>query len=153
MKLSEKIYSLRKGRGLTQEQLAEELGISRQAVSKWESGAAAPEGEKLVLISKYFGVSVDYLVRDDISSPDKVPEGDAVKKRPVLSAILGLVLCILSFAWLIAWGIVMIADPAISEGVANSSMIIIDGRGILLAVFGAALALGIFLLLKAQKRR
>lgn len=57
--LSEKLYKLRKNSGLSQEQLAEQLNVSRQAISKWESGTAVPESEKLVAISNYFGVSVD----------------------------------------------------------------------------------------------
>ena len=59
--LSEKLYQLRKKSGLSQEQLAEQLNVSRQAISKWESGTAVPESEKLITISNYFGVSVDYL--------------------------------------------------------------------------------------------
>ena len=63
--LSEKLYKLRKNSGLSQEQLAEQLNVSRQAISKWESGTAVPESEKLVAISNYFSVSVDYLLKDD----------------------------------------------------------------------------------------
>ena len=63
--LSEKLYKLRKNSGLSQEQLAEQLNVSRQAISKWESGTAVPESEKLITISNYFGVSVDYLLKDD----------------------------------------------------------------------------------------
>ena len=60
-----KIYRLRKNSGLSQEQLAEQLNVSRQEISKWESGTVVPESEKLVLISNYFGVSVDYLLKDE----------------------------------------------------------------------------------------
>lgn len=49
--LSEKLYKLRKNRGLSQEQLAEQLNVSRQAISKWEQGTAVPESEKLIAIS------------------------------------------------------------------------------------------------------
>jgi len=54
MELSEKLYSLRKKSGLSQEQLAEQLGVSRQAISKWESGQSVPESEKLIAISNFF---------------------------------------------------------------------------------------------------
>ena len=60
MALSEKLYELRKKRALSQEQLAEQLGVSRQAISKWESGKAVPETDTLISISKYFDVSLDY---------------------------------------------------------------------------------------------
>lgn len=59
-----KLQSLRKEKGLSQEALAERLNVSRQAVSKWESGAGYPEMDKLILISDLFGVSIDYLIKD-----------------------------------------------------------------------------------------
>ena len=64
MNLSEKLYALRKKSGLSQEQLAERLNVSRQAISKWESGVSIPETEKLIAISAYFKVSLDYLVKE-----------------------------------------------------------------------------------------
>jgi Predicted transcriptional regulators len=62
MSLSEKIFELRKSNGMSQEQLAEKIGISRQSVSKWESGDSTPELERLVELSKVFNVSTDYLL-------------------------------------------------------------------------------------------
>lgn len=63
--LSEKLYKLRKNSGLSQEQLAEQLNVSRQAISKWAQGTAIPESEKLITISNYFGVTLDYLLKED----------------------------------------------------------------------------------------
>lgn len=63
MSLSEKIFTLRKGSDLTQEQLAEALNISRQSISKWESGQATPELEKIVAMSQVFGVTTDSLLQ------------------------------------------------------------------------------------------
>ena len=62
MKLSEKIIRLRKGRGLSQEELAERLGVSRQAVSRWETGCYLPDVEMLSLLSREFGVSINELI-------------------------------------------------------------------------------------------
>ncbi len=59
--LSENIAKLRKGKGITQEQLAAALNISSQAVSKWETGVSQPDTMTLPLIADYFGVSIDYL--------------------------------------------------------------------------------------------
>ena len=59
MEFSEKLMTLRKQAGLSQEQLAYRLGITRQSVSKWESGAALPELVKLISLSEMFEVSVD----------------------------------------------------------------------------------------------
>lgn len=63
MNLSEKIQNLRKTHNLTQEQLAEQLGVSRQSVSKWESDQAVPEVEKLIALSEVFNVTTDYLLK------------------------------------------------------------------------------------------
>ena len=65
MKLSEKIYQCRKKAGLSQEALAVRLGVSRQAVSKWELGDAEPEPAKLKLLADTFHVSVDWLLSPD----------------------------------------------------------------------------------------
>lgn len=70
MKLSEKIIRLRKGRGLSQEELAERLGVSRQAVSRWESGTALPDAGNLRQISRLFEVSADYLLDEERESPE-----------------------------------------------------------------------------------
>ena len=72
MKLCEKLYELRRAAGLSQEELAERLSVSRQAVSKWENGAAQPELSKLVELSRLYGVSVDELL-----SLEEAEKGDA----------------------------------------------------------------------------
>ena len=64
MTLGEKIVDLRKKRGLSQEELAISLGVSRQAVSKWEVGDAMPDTDKVVALAEYFGVTTDWLLRD-----------------------------------------------------------------------------------------
>ena len=74
MKLSEKICTCRKKQGLSQEKLAERLGVSRQAVSKWETGESEPEIGKLRLLARTFGVSVDWLLSEEEDEPEKTPE-------------------------------------------------------------------------------
>ncbi len=64
MEFAEKLTFLRRRAGMSQEQLADQLGITRQSVSKWESGASVPELAKLIAIADFFDVSLDYLVRD-----------------------------------------------------------------------------------------
>lgn len=79
MKLHEKIYSQRKLKGLSQEELAEKLGVSRQAVSKWETGEALPEITKLKSLAGVFDVTTDFLLDDNqdvylkgqVTSPDR----------------------------------------------------------------------------------
>ena len=64
MQFKDKLQKLRKEKGLSQETLADMLGISRQAVSKWESGQAYPETDKLIAISEIFGTTLDSLLKD-----------------------------------------------------------------------------------------
>lgn len=64
MSFSQKLKTLRKREGLSQEKLAEELNVSRQAVSKWESGHSYPEIDKLIVLSDLFKISLDDLVKD-----------------------------------------------------------------------------------------
>ena len=64
MKFNEKLISLRKSMGLSQEELGAELKVSRQTISKWESGQSYPDFQRLVLLSDYFGRTLDELVRD-----------------------------------------------------------------------------------------
>jgi transcriptional regulator with XRE-family HTH domain len=71
--LGEKIHRLRKSKGLSQEALAGQLTVSRQAVSKWELGESVPDTENVVQLSKIFGVSTDYLLNDEYESDKDIP--------------------------------------------------------------------------------
>ncbi len=68
MNFGEKLYKLRKEKGLSQEVLAEQIGTTRQAVSKWENNQGYPETEKLLQLSNIFEVSTDYLLKDENST-------------------------------------------------------------------------------------
>ncbi|MBQ9983931.1 MAG: helix-turn-helix transcriptional regulator [Lachnospiraceae bacterium] len=68
MTFSEKLYDLRTQCGYSQEVLAEKLGVSRQAISKWELGITLPETDKMVVISDFFDVSIDYLLKDNFKA-------------------------------------------------------------------------------------
>lgn len=67
MKLSEKIIELRKASGMTQEDLAAKCNVSRQSISKWEADIALPETEKLLLLGEIFHVSMDVLLKDELT--------------------------------------------------------------------------------------
>lgn len=69
MTLHTKLVSLRKQKGLTQLDLATRLNVSRQAVSRWESGLAVPSTDNLKVLSNLYGVSLDYLLNDDAGNP------------------------------------------------------------------------------------
>ena len=78
--LGKKIQQLRKENGLSQEELASKLTISRQAVSKWELGESMPDTENVVQLSKLFGVSTDYLLNDEYERDKDAPEAEAEAK-------------------------------------------------------------------------
>ena len=124
MALPEKLYALRKKSGLSQEQLAEALNVSRQAISKWEGGSTMPESDKLLALSNYFGVSLDYLLKD--GAPNTA---------------------------LIVYGVLSILVPSVPAQISGSSMIRIDGSGIFLLLCVAAIAAGAALLLKSTKHK
>lgn len=74
MEFCERLQTLRKRAGLSQEKLAETCGVSRQAVSKWEAGQAQPDMDKLILLSKLFGVSLDELVKGEKAQGASYPQ-------------------------------------------------------------------------------
>ena len=89
MEFSEKLMNLRRREGLSQEQLADRLGVTRQSVSKWASGTAMPEVVKLISLSELFGVSVDYLVKDSVEEPAPAAElgADTARLEQKLDAL------------------------------------------------------------------
>lgn len=73
MTFGEKLQKLRKEKGWTQEELAAQICISRQALSKWEQGMVIPDTENVLQVSKIFGVSTDYLLHDDYENDGDIP--------------------------------------------------------------------------------
>lgn len=100
MKLSEKILYLRKKQGMTQEQLAEKMEVSRQAVSRWESGTTLPDASNIVQLSKIFAVSVDYLLNEEYESETEIP---TAKEAPAAAGGRGkkiAAICMMAFGFL-----------------------------------------------------
>ena len=73
MKLQDKIIMHRKLNGWSQEDFAEKLNISRQAISRWENGTALPDAQNILQISKLFHVTTDYLLNEDYESDNDIP--------------------------------------------------------------------------------
>lgn len=71
MKLEEKLISLRKEKGLSQMKLAEMMNVSRQAISRWEVGAAVPSTDNLKFLGNLYGVPLEYLLHDDAPKPNQ----------------------------------------------------------------------------------
>lgn len=78
MSLAEKLVTLRKQKGLTQMDLAEQLNVSRQAISRWEVGAAIPSTDNLKVLGELYGIPVDYLLNDDTAEDTKSTRGAEV---------------------------------------------------------------------------
>ena len=81
MRFGEKLFKLRKEKGLSQEALAEQIGTTRQAVSKWENNQGFPETEKLLQLSNIFETSIDFLLKDEKSSNTVNERGYYVSKE------------------------------------------------------------------------
>ena len=154
MILADKIIQLRKKAGWSQEELAEQLGVSRQSVSKWEGAQSIPDLNKIIAMSQLFGVSVDYLVKDEIEIEDPILPAEDAPASPVRRITmaeaneflalrraaskkisLGVLLCILSPVVLILLGGLSVYGP-ISENLAAGL-----GLGILLVTVAAAVAI------------
>lgn len=101
MTLAEKLAALRGERKLSQGDLAEKLDVSRQSVSKWETGQAVPELDKIIKLADLFSVTVDELVRDGEKPQPEAPKPEVtervvyVKQRLTMAQVLGVVLLIL----------------------------------------------------------
>lgn len=87
--MEERINLLRKKMGLSQEELANKIGVSRQAVSKWESGQSMPDLDKIIALSDLFGVSTDYILKGtDVPEDEGSQNGERSKKIMISGAII-----------------------------------------------------------------
>lgn len=100
MSLGEKIREQRKNAGLSQEQLAEKLNVSRQAITKWETDKGIPDVSNLIAISDEFGLSLDELIKGDADVKKKIIADSAAKKWHILVILylVGIVVYVAYFA-------------------------------------------------------
>ncbi len=166
MILAEKLYKLRERSGLSQEQLAEKMNVSRQSISKWEGGSSIPSMDKIVELSRIYGITTDYLLKDEIETlPDEVVadlgEGDKARELTIedansfldiihnISKIIafGVAICILSPVCLITLlGISQIPGLKLTEELAA-------GMGIVVMLVLVAVAVAIFILSSNRTRK
>lgn len=147
--LSEKIYELRRKNGLSQERLAEKIGVSRQAVSKWETGAATPELDKLRALCGCFGVTLDELTGAAASPAESKNAPNAAEKHRSGGA-LGIILCAAGALCLIFYGALVLLRPAAAERISESSAVTLDGSGLLLLAFVLLIAIGAALVFRKK---
>ena len=134
MKIGEKIYSLRKKYNLSQEELANELNVSRQTVSKWEVGESCPDFDKIVPLCELFGISTEELLRDK-----KIEEKEEVtttndKKVDITKAVL---ICISIFLYFLAIISTIVLEEVahLNDGISASAFLFLSGLGTILLVF------------------
>ena len=138
MILADKIINERKKNGWSQEDLAEKLSVSRQAISKWESAQATPDLSKIILLAELFGVSTDYLLKDEVEPEDAAPTETiesngkhvvtmeeandylSTQRQSARNVAFGVLLCILCPALLILLGGLAEYRGSIGEGVATA---------------------------------
>ncbi len=137
MTFSEKLRKLRKEKGLSQEELAGQLDVSRQAVSKWESEQGFPETEKLLMIGNLFGVSLDYLLKEDPAEGGAPAEGGYYASR---EAVLGYLLRKRRGARHIALGVAILILSLVFP-------ISMDGSGRSTVLFFVGVAIGVAILI------
>ena len=126
MNIADRIQHLRKSKGISQEELADKVGVSRQAVSKWESEQSTPDIEKVILLSDYFEVTTDYLLKGIEPVSENIP-------RKSDARIFSLVASVINFIGLVV-AIMIWIERQISSSVAVG--LILMAVGIMIFVIG-----------------
>lgn len=150
--LSEKIYKLRRKSGLSQEQLAEKIGVSRQAISKWEGGSSTPELDKLMALSEFFNLTIDELTSEQDINADTVDKDRKTVRDSDKSteSKIGIGMCLMGAACLCLFGIFMLIQPSAFSQINESSVITLNGTGILVILFVLFMVIGMVMILKKK---
>ena len=165
MILADKIILERKKNGWSQEELAEKLGVTRQAVSKWEGAQTTPDIQRILEMSKLFGVTVDYLIKDEIEEEEVIATSEEnkvgarrvtmeeaneflkVKKETAPKIAFGVFLCIISPI------IMFILAVGAEEGYLSMSEDAAGGIGMILLLFIVGIACSIFISCGARTKK
>ena len=151
--LSERIYKFRRKSGLSQEQLAEKIGVSRQAISKWESGTSTPELEKLLALSECFNITLDDLVKEKTINQGTMEAPPKVEDAKVSKAIemkVGIGLCLIGAVCLILFGVLMVMSPSATEQLNTASTITLSESGALPILCVFSMVVGLVLILRKK---
>ena len=153
MTLSEKLYNLRRKQGLSQELLAEKLDCSRQVISKWENGTTTPDAEMLVKYSELFGVSIDYLVKEDIEEQPSLHPTKNNNRNNKLLRIIGFVVSLIGCVSLMVFGAITVLNSETANKIAQSSIIVINGTFIAMFISVLFVVFGTVILIKTLKHK
>ena len=157
MIFADKLIDLRKKNGWSQEELAEKLNVSRQAVSKWEGAQSVPDMSRIIQLSELFGVSTDYLLKDNLEQTETTQESNelslsrtvsmeeanaflTIKEENSRRVALAVMLCILSPVALILLG------GAQAFGLMNWSEEVTGGLGLIILMLMIIPAVGLFII-------
>ena len=134
MDIGNKLYELRKSKNLSQEELADKLNVTRQTISKWETGQSTPDFDKIIPLCEIYGISADELLKGEIIENKETNEKINPKKR-ALGISIGV------FTYLIAIGFIMIAIPVLSINpvVAAAIFLLICGIGTVIIVMSCVM--------------
>lgn len=152
MILSEKIYRLRKERHISQEGLAVQMNVSRQAVSKWESGQAVPDTNNIVLLSQILDVSTDYLLRENAPLSVQLAQPQRKRSRWLLA---GAILCAVGFLGGVICSAFILLNSMVASGDAETGTISFHINGYFMAALlsSFALAIGAIILLVMRLKK
>lgn len=159
MNLSKNLYYLRKRDKITQEELAERLGVSRQSVSKWETGEAYPEMEKLVALCDLYRITLDELVKNDLTASENAdnsanPEEAASNADAFISHMNAFSVKISLGVFLVLFGLsCCVAIGALSVGLQHAELIASVGAAVFLLFIAVAVFLFVFAGLSHDKFR
>lgn len=146
--LGQRLFDLRRKQGLSQEQLAEKIGVSRQTISKWESDQSTPDLERLMALADCYGLSLDALVGKEAPSPAaEVPQEPQPDTR-LFSRIAGLCMCGLGIVCLVLAAVIVLLCPQSAEPIAGSFAVTIDGFGVVYGMCALAVIVGVYLMVR-----
>ena len=134
MKLEEKLISLRKEKGLSQMKLAEMMNVSRQAISRWEVGAAVPSTDNLKFLGNLYGVSLEYLLHNDAPKPNQneTPMQKRIieKQESRRKAVFVVLMAVLAVAVIVLSVMLLVEQPKkpISMGNISGSEVNVTGK-------------------------
>lgn len=151
--LGERLYGLRRKQGLSQEQLAEKIGVSRQTISKWEGNLSTPDLDKLIVLADCFGVSLDELARHERTSQVSInAEPETSRERDQsgtkLQRFVGLGLCVLGLVCLVVTMVLLFLCPQAMDSIDGSIAVTISGSGFLYGICILAVIVGIYLIIR-----
>ena len=164
MNTAQRLQQLRKEKGMSQEELAEKMNVTRQAVSKWESAQTIPDVEKILAMSRLFGVTTDYLMKEELEAEEflEVPEDTGtvrrvsmeeanefleVKRQTAKPIAAGVFLCIISPVTL------MVLSTAAEMGRFAAGEAVADAIGLSVLLVLVAAAVSVFIICGMKTKR